>query len=193
MLSEPPTVHLRFMSGKEVTLKGKSLRHLLRHLRADMPTAPGQYRGFNFELYDKDGKEVEPDADLNDGAEYMVVVSEVCQNEVLVEIDESVDVMMWSCKHWYREICDCDNCDVRPPGKGCRACGMHRFTGKMSKCPTCLRNNRDSAAWRRQRNRELGLCPLCRSPAEDGRVQCRSCNDKANAYRHARNVLKKAK
>ena len=193
MPSEPPTVRLRFMSGKEVVLKGKTLRHLLRHLRADVSTTPGQDQGLNFELYDKGGNEVEVDANLDDRAEYAVVVSEVHQSEVLVEIDESVDVMEWSCRQFYSEICDCDTCWVRPHGKMCPACGMHRFTGNASKCPSCLRNNRNSAAWRRQKSRDMGLCTTRSSPAEDNRVRCRSCREKANAYQRTRYILKKTK
>jgi len=192
MSSSVPTVHLRFMSGKEVVLQGQTPRHLLRALRADMPT-PGQYRGFNFGLHDKDGTEIGTDDNLNDGAEYAVLVLEVDRSEALVEIDDSVDVMMWSCKNFFDEVCDCHMCYIRPPGKFCRNCGLHRFTGNLGKCPSCMRSNRDSAAKRRQKSRETGMCTTCTSPAEDNRVRCRRCREKSNAYYRTKYALKKTK
>ena len=110
-----------------------------------------------------------------------------------MEVDESVDVMMWSCRDVYSEVCECDGCWVRPPGKGCRNCGMLRFTGDLSKCPRFLKSNRDSAASRRQKSRETGICTTCPSPAEDTRVSCRSCRETSNAYYRARHVIKKTK
>ena len=89
-----------------------------------MPTDPGEDRGFNYKLYDGDGMQVETDALLSNGAEYMVVALEVPKSEVLLELDELDDEIEWACRSG-REPCYCAKCILRPPGVQ-RGCGSRR-------------------------------------------------------------------
>ena len=190
-----PRVCVRFLSGKEVVLRGKTPRHLLGRLRAEVSTVPEAGRGFNFKFHDGRGNEIEVDAELDDGAEYTAVAMEVCQSTVHVEINESCDVLTWSCNNWNVENCKCDKCIVRPPGKECGTCGR-RFTGDLSECPMCFAHRQSSAASsasRYWRKRDLGVCVTCYCPAVKGRARCRYCMDEANVKARVRLVLKKTK